>query len=103
LAIGAPEPRFWSEVTSKLKRLGDRVGPEDYERIIASIAAKVGSPLFSSQDMVAGIARGARSRFPRASRCGGGCSKKGRSSISAWRLRRSLAWPPSVPNFLREP
>jgi hypothetical protein len=29
-------------VTSKLKRLGDRMAPEDYERIIASIAAKVG-------------------------------------------------------------
>jgi hypothetical protein len=54
--LGAPEPRFWSEVTSKLQRLGDRVGPEDYGRIIASIAAKVGSPLFSSQDIVAGIA-----------------------------------------------
>jgi hypothetical protein len=29
-------------VISKLKRLGNRVGPEDYERIMASIAAKVG-------------------------------------------------------------
>jgi hypothetical protein len=55
-SVGAPEPRFWSEVTSKLKRLGDRIGPEDYERIIASIAAKVGGPLFSSLDVVAGIA-----------------------------------------------
>jgi hypothetical protein len=54
-SLGAPEPRFWCEVTSKLKRLGDRIGPEDYERIIASVAAKVG-PLFSSLDVVAGIA-----------------------------------------------
>jgi hypothetical protein len=34
--------RFWRDVRSRLKRLGNRVGPEDYERIIASIAAKVG-------------------------------------------------------------
>jgi hypothetical protein len=34
--------RFWRDVLSTLKRLGNRVGPEDYERIIASIAAKVG-------------------------------------------------------------
>jgi hypothetical protein len=34
--------RFWRDVFSTLKRLGNRVGPEDYERIIASIAAKVG-------------------------------------------------------------
>jgi hypothetical protein len=55
-SLGAPEPRFWCEVISKLKRLGARIGPEDYERIIASIAAKVGGPLFSSLDIVAGIA-----------------------------------------------
>ena len=55
-SLGAPEPRFWCEVTSKLTRLGDRIGPEDYVRIIASIAAKVGGPLFSSLDVVAGIA-----------------------------------------------
>jgi hypothetical protein len=29
-------------VISKLKRLGNRVAPEDYERIVAAIAAKVG-------------------------------------------------------------
>ena len=37
---------FWRNVTLKLKRLGNRVSPEDYERIIASLAAKVaGRPL----------------------------------------------------------
>jgi hypothetical protein len=41
-SLGNPGPRFWYDVTSKLKRLGNRIGPEDYERIIASIAAKVG-------------------------------------------------------------
>jgi len=29
-------------VISRLKRLGNRVGPEDYERIVASVGAKVG-------------------------------------------------------------
>jgi hypothetical protein len=35
--------RFWSDVTAKLKRLGNRVALEDCERIMASIAAKVGA------------------------------------------------------------
>jgi hypothetical protein len=35
-SLGSPAPRFWYDVTSKLKRLGNRVGPEDYERIMAS-------------------------------------------------------------------
>jgi hypothetical protein len=39
---GAGGKRFWRDVTAKLKRLGNRIGPEDYERILASIAAKVG-------------------------------------------------------------
>jgi hypothetical protein len=39
---GIAGKRFWGYVISKFKRLGNRVGPEDYERIIASIAAKVG-------------------------------------------------------------
>ena len=46
--------------------------------------------------------RAALSRFPRASRCGGGCSRKARSSISAWRSRTSWAWPPLARNFRRE-
>jgi hypothetical protein len=33
---------FWRDVTLKLKRLGNRIGPEDHDRIVASIAAKVG-------------------------------------------------------------
>jgi hypothetical protein len=33
--------RFWSDVTSKLKRLSNLVTPEDCECIMASIAAKV--------------------------------------------------------------
>jgi hypothetical protein len=41
-SLGKPGPRFWYDVTAKLKRLGNRIGPEDYERIIASITAKVG-------------------------------------------------------------
>jgi hypothetical protein len=41
-SLGKPGPRFWYDVTLKLKRLGNRIGPEDYERVIASIAAKVG-------------------------------------------------------------
>jgi hypothetical protein len=41
-SLGNPGLRFWYDVTSKLKHLGNRVGPEDYERITASIAAKVG-------------------------------------------------------------
>src|SRR4051794_32476987 len=40
--LGSTAPAFWCDVTSKLKRLGNRIGSEDYERIIASIAAKVG-------------------------------------------------------------
>jgi hypothetical protein len=34
--------RFWRDVISKLKRLGHRVAPEEYECIVAAIAAKVG-------------------------------------------------------------
>jgi hypothetical protein len=33
---------FWGAVTQKLERLGNRVSPEERERILASIAAKVG-------------------------------------------------------------
>jgi hypothetical protein len=39
---GTAGMRFWSGVTAKLKRLGNRTGAEDYERIVGSIAAKVG-------------------------------------------------------------
>jgi hypothetical protein len=39
---GTVGKRFWRDVISKLKRLGNRVAPEDYERIVAAIAAKVG-------------------------------------------------------------
>jgi hypothetical protein len=39
---GAAGKRFWCDVISKLKHLDNRIGPEDYERIVASIAAKVG-------------------------------------------------------------
>lgn len=41
-SLGNSGRRFWYDVTSKLKRLGNRIGPDDYERIIASIAAKIG-------------------------------------------------------------
>jgi hypothetical protein len=34
--------RFWRDVTAKLDRLGNRVSPEECERILAAIAAKVG-------------------------------------------------------------
>jgi hypothetical protein len=39
---GAAGKRFWRDVTSKLDRLGNHVSPEERERILASIAAKVG-------------------------------------------------------------
>jgi hypothetical protein len=39
---GTAGMRFWSGVTATLKRLGNRIGAEDYERIVGSIAAKVG-------------------------------------------------------------
>jgi hypothetical protein len=42
---------FWRDVTSRLKRLGNRVGPEDYERIVASIAAKVGGRPLSDAEL----------------------------------------------------
>jgi hypothetical protein len=35
--------RFWRDVTLKLDRLGNRVSADERERIIASIAAKVGA------------------------------------------------------------
>jgi hypothetical protein len=39
---GTAAKRFWRDVTAKLKHLGNRIGPEEYERIVAAIAAKVG-------------------------------------------------------------
>jgi hypothetical protein len=36
------ERRFWREVTTRFDQLGNRVGPEDRERLLASIAKKVG-------------------------------------------------------------
>ena len=34
--------RFWREVTARLDQFGNRVGPEDRDRLLASIAEKVG-------------------------------------------------------------
>jgi hypothetical protein len=42
--IAKGKARFWRDVISRLKRLGNRVGPEDRKRIAAAIAAKVGEP-----------------------------------------------------------
>ena len=42
---------FWRDVTLKLKRLGNRVSPEDYERIIASLAAKVGGRPLTDEEL----------------------------------------------------
>jgi transposase len=39
---GTAGKRFWRDVISKLKRLGHRVAPEEYECIVAAVAAKVG-------------------------------------------------------------
>jgi hypothetical protein len=50
-SLGKPGPRFWCEVASKLKRLGNRIGPEDYERIMASIAVKVGGPPMTEAEL----------------------------------------------------
>jgi hypothetical protein len=35
--------RFWRDVTARLDQLGNRVGPEDRARLLASIAERVGS------------------------------------------------------------
>lgn len=56
---GAPGPlggetrnaHFWRDVTSVLRRLDNRVGPEEYERIVASIAAKVGGRLLTDAEL----------------------------------------------------
>jgi hypothetical protein len=42
---------FWRNVTLTLKRLGNRVSPEDYERIIASIATKVGGRPLTDEEL----------------------------------------------------
>jgi hypothetical protein len=39
---GTAGKRFWRDVTQKLERLGNRVSPEERERILAAIAAKIG-------------------------------------------------------------
>jgi hypothetical protein len=42
---------FWRNVTLKLQRLGNRVSPEDYERIIVSLAAKVGGRPLTDEEL----------------------------------------------------
>jgi hypothetical protein len=43
--------RFWRKVTGRLDQLGNRVGPEDRDRLLASIAERVGSPPMTAAEL----------------------------------------------------
>jgi hypothetical protein len=48
---GGDRPQFWYEVTTQLRRLSNRISPQDRERIGEAIGKKVGGRLLTKAEL----------------------------------------------------